>query len=161
LDSLVNLLSLSLWGNEIEIIEGLNSLVNLRELYLYKNNISKIENLESLVNLQIINIMENILFNPDDLCISDRLDINEDEDYNEYLYDKYNLIKLKDLPNLKKINDIDDDVKLKAFFNELSKKQLCENQTYQLHEIRERELKMRLLGIQKAITECYKHIYQD
>ena len=45
----MNLRLLSLQGNRIKIIEGLDSLVNLEELYLSENEITEIQGLDNLV----------------------------------------------------------------------------------------------------------------
>uniref|UniRef100_A0AAY4C3A7 Dynein regulatory complex subunit 3 n=1 Tax=Denticeps clupeoides TaxID=299321 RepID=A0AAY4C3A7_9TELE len=61
LDSLVGLKWLDLSFNNIKAIEGVDTLVNLQDLSLHNNHISVIENLDTLQNMQFLSMGNNFL----------------------------------------------------------------------------------------------------
>jgi len=65
LDTLTNLQSLSLSGNQIKEIEGLGKLTNLRTLYLDRNQIEELKGLEHLENLQKLHLFGNPILERD------------------------------------------------------------------------------------------------
>ena len=59
LETCVNLRSIYLQQNGIQIIEGLDTLIHLKTINLSQNRIIKIEGLSKLINLETLNLSKN------------------------------------------------------------------------------------------------------